>query len=142
MAKVQPTRTWGVILLRLRNDAGLTGSEVVRELDRLGVKLDRRTLYTYEAGRVSSPDAAVVWGLARVYRADAEELLRALVASRNATDPTSKLVHLKRQRASELTPQELQLLGLFRKLPSELRAECEAFVRFQAERPRSNTGRK
>jgi hypothetical protein len=35
------------------------GSEVVGQLGSLGVKLDRRTLYTlYEAGRGSSPDAA------------------------------------------------------------------------------------
>src|SRR6266516_2277097 len=98
MAKVPPTRSWGAILLQLRKDAGLTGSEVVGQLGSLGVKMDRRTLYTYEAGRVSSPDAAVVWGLAKVYGTDVEGLLGSLVASRNGADPSLSKPSLKQPK--------------------------------------------
>ena len=140
MAKLLPTRAWGALLLRLRKDAGLSGTDVVDQLANLGVKLDRRTLYTYEAGRVTAPAAAVVWGLACIYRADVEDLLKALVVTGNATSPNAKLGDVKKSKAFEATSEDFQLMEVIRKLPPTLRNECREFIRFQVERSRTYRG--
>jgi transcriptional regulator with XRE-family HTH domain len=133
VAKVQPNRPWGTLLAKLRKAAQLTGAEVVHRLAILGVRLDRRTLYTYEAGRVMAPDAAVVWGLAQIYRADLDGLLEALVASRNSqTVPAA--IDRPGPKAPRISSEELRLLNLLRKLPPRSRGECEQFIRFHADR--------
>jgi hypothetical protein len=132
MAKVLPNKEWGTLLAKLRQRSELSGAAVVRRLSELGIKLDRRTLYTYEAGRVLAPDAAVVWGLSQIYAAKVEELLVALVASRNGGKlhvPVASL-EVKRGRFS-LSLEEKRFLKLFRQLRVKQRSDCEKFVRFQ-----------
>jgi hypothetical protein len=136
MAKVQPNRQWGALLARLRHEVRLTGSEVVQRLADLGVKLDKRTLYTYENGRVMAPDAAVVWGLAVIYGASLNELVITLIESRNAATGVNIEPRLTQLSRSQFTLDAQELIGLIQQLPKELRAECDQFVRFQTQRAR------
>jgi hypothetical protein len=133
MAKVQPNRAWGALLANLRERAELTGAQVVRRLATLGVRLDRRTLYTLRGGRVVAPDAAVVWGLAQIYEASVNDLLVTLVASRNA-ESVPATIDRHQPKGSGGRTDERELLGLLRQLPARARGECEQFIRFQADR--------
>jgi transcriptional regulator with XRE-family HTH domain len=135
MAKVRPTRDWGAILRQLRQTLGMSGADVVARLKVLGVTLDRRTLYTYEAGRVRSPDAAVVWGLARIYGADLEDLIMSLVSNRNA--PTARAAEVRTSKPRELLRDDSQLIQLFQNLPAETKAEVEEFIQFHISRSRT-----
>ena len=107
---------------------GLSGAEVVARLGTLGVTLDRRTLYTYEAGRVLSPDAGVVWGLAQIYGADLEDLLKSLVSSRNSP---LKIVDIRPGKLSPAETEDRRLLQLMHRLSPEAWRAVEDFVRFQ-----------
>src|SRR5712692_3865499 len=88
MAKVHSLRAWGSHLTRLRQNAALSGAEVSKRLARLGLHIDRRTIYAYEAGRIGAPDAGVLWGLAKVYGVSPEELAMTLVQYRTGQKPT------------------------------------------------------
>src|SRR5437016_4323034 len=82
MAKVHSLRAWGTNLARLRQNASLSGADVVGRLASLGIRVDRRSIYAYEAGRIAAPDAGLVWGLSRIYGVSAEELISGLVLAR------------------------------------------------------------
>src|SRR5437588_12733401 len=82
MAKAQSLRTWGEHLVRLRQNVSLSGADVVVRLASLGIRVDRRSIYAYEAGRIAAPDAGVVWGLAKVYGVGADDLISLLVQAR------------------------------------------------------------
>jgi transcriptional regulator with XRE-family HTH domain len=110
----------------LRQKAGLSGGEVVARLGVLGVTLDRRTLYSYEGGRVMSPDAGVVWGLAQIYGAELEQLSRSLVASRNS-QPVATLA----SKTPDVSIHNARLIQLIERLPREAKKELEEFVRFR-----------
>jgi transcriptional regulator with XRE-family HTH domain len=117
---------WGAKLARLRNASGLSAAGVVRRLLELGVTLDRASIYAYEAGRVAAPDAAVVWGLAKVYGVKLDDLASALVDSRATSIVPA-------HRGQELRPSqaELKVLERLRALPAGARKACLEFIDFQ-----------
>jgi transcriptional regulator with XRE-family HTH domain len=134
MAKVQALRSWGAHLARLREDAGLSGAEVIARLASLGIGLDRRTIYAYEAGRISGPDAGVVWGLAQIYGVDTDDLISALVLARTGTQPEP----LKREpnvgQTVVVTNRERDLVMQLRKMSRNSRQTCQDFIAFESQR--------
>jgi transcriptional regulator with XRE-family HTH domain len=132
MAKAHLPKSWGTTLAKLRQDAQLTGAEVARQLERLGIHLDRASVYAYEAGRVSAPDAGVIWGLARIYGVSVEGLITALVRSR-----TGRAGELPKDDGAhptggfDLSDEERELVQEWRKLTHQGRRACREFVSFQ-----------
>lgn len=65
----------------------MTATQVARILgEKYGIKVDSSTLYNYEGGTVFAPDPGVLWGLAKLYDVDLEEMLTLLVMNRANQD--------------------------------------------------------
>jgi transcriptional regulator with XRE-family HTH domain len=118
---------WGAKLAELRRATGLSAAAVARDLGELGVALDRASIYAYEAGRVAAPDAAVVWGLARIYGVKLEDLVNALVDER----AISRLVSSNRPPKLRPSRAELHVLERLRQLSPTARKACLDFIDFQ-----------
>ena len=71
---------FGNRLFQLRS--GRSREVISRRLKSLGVPLGGSTLGQYEKGGVWAPDAGVLWGLAKIYGVDLEELILLLRANR------------------------------------------------------------
>ena len=141
MAKAYPPKAWGSLLAKLRHDIQLSGAEVVRRLEKLGIETDRASVYAYEAGRVSAPDAGLVWGLAHVYGVGTDELISALVAARSGQSMKPLQSNNRMQAAGfDLAKDEREIIMQFRKLPPRERRLCREFV-FAQRRPLEKTNR-
>jgi transcriptional regulator with XRE-family HTH domain len=87
-------------------------------LDSYALKLDDTSLLQYERGTVAAPDPAILWALSRIYGADFEELISALVMERTgrevavAGDPGGPL---------DIDADERSLIHALRSLPPERR---------------------
>jgi transcriptional regulator with XRE-family HTH domain len=75
-------RPFGNYLSTRRQEKGLTAEGVIRRMKKVGVQLDQSTLYNYEAGTVSAPDAGVLWALSKIYAVSHEEMIALLVSVR------------------------------------------------------------
>ena len=135
MAKVHSLRAWGTHLVRLRQNAGLSGAKVVNGLAALGIQIDRRTVYAYEAGRIAAPDAGVLWGLAQIYRVSADELVAALVSYRTGR-PSTVLEPRSSDEMIRVTSTERDLIQDFRSLSAKDRHACGEFIKFEKWRSR------
>ena len=138
---------WGATLAQLRNSTGLSAAAVVSDLKVFGINLDRASIYAYEAGRVAAPDAAVVWGLARIYGVRLDELISTLVDVRatnrpGALDRTKRLAVLNRSKQLRPSSAELQVIERLRRLNSKARKACLDFIDFQLQRTASKGTRK
>ncbi len=120
-------KSWGVRLAELRRAAGLSAAAVVKHLAGFGIALDRASIYAYENGRVGAPDAAVVWGLARIYNVKLEDLVTALLDARTPIIPQT------RRQASlvQFTSAEMKVLERLRELKPAARKSCIDFIDFQ-----------
>jgi len=134
MVRGQSLHAWGARLAQLRRNAALTGAEVVAKLASLGIRLDRRTIYAYEAGRIAAPDAGAVWGLAKIYGVSVEELSSALVQSRTGQKPVGLQAGASGQDTVRVTIEERDLIQQLRTLPSKSREACRDFVAFETHR--------
>src|SRR5712691_2085907 len=110
MAKVHALRNWGVRLARLRQNAALSGGEVVNRLASFGIQANRRSIYAYEAGRIAAPDAGVVWALAKIYGIELEELISTLVVARTGQRPISPSIETSAQESVRVSAEERELL--------------------------------
>lgn len=128
---------WGAKLAELRKRAGLSAADVVKELRALGVELNSASIYTYEAGRVSSPAAAVIWGLAQVYGVNLEDLVRILVDPR----ATSRLAGPDRSTHLRLSLEERNAVNRLRQLSPAARKAVLEFLDFQLQHMRPKKGR-
>jgi transcriptional regulator with XRE-family HTH domain len=98
----------------------------VSRLEALGIALDRASIYAYESGRVAAPDAAVLWGLARIYKVNLEELISALLDPRmQVTAPLPTVI------SEQASAAEIQLLIKLRRLRPATRKACVDFIDFQ-----------
>ena len=131
MTKGHALRQWGMRLARLRENAGLSGGKVVEKLLELGIKVDRRTIYAYEAGRIAAPDAGVVWGLAGIYNVDTADLIARLVACRTGRLVTTAEKDAPLDEWVKLSIEERKLFTQLRCLPARKRQTCLDFVAFQ-----------
>jgi transcriptional regulator with XRE-family HTH domain len=133
MAKVQSAERWGAALGELRHAARLSAAEVVKRLKTFGIHIDRASIYTYEAGRVSAPDAGVVWGLAQVYGVSVAELIGTLVSIRNGGQSTERARVSPRTTAAKpnLAEDESDLIKVWRRLSPHRRKVCREFILFE-----------
>jgi hypothetical protein len=88
-------------------------------------------LYQYEAGLVRAPDAAVLWGLARIYEVDFEALVCHLIDNRQNTK--IKTADSEAVPASDiaLSAQEQQIVKALRAMPKDIREECIGFIEWR-----------
>jgi len=144
MAKARVAQAWGASLAELRYEARLSATDVVRRLKDFGVQVDRASIYNYEAGKVSAPDAGVVWALAHIYGVSVEELIAGLVADRSGERPNQgrKTAPELQSQPAALSEAEATLIRLWRELPSHKRKACLEFVRFQLQEEPGETQRR
>ena len=134
MAKAPTIRNWGSVLAALRQASGLSAAEVVERLKTLGVEINRASIYTYEAGRVSAPDAGVVWGLSQIYCVPVADLIADLVALRKGEsrpDRPKTSASGKSDANEHLTEAEIEWVQQWRQLTPQARKACREFIRFQ-----------
>ena len=131
------TKPWGARLAELRRGTGLSAAAVVSRLEALGIALDRASIYAYEGGRVAAPDAAVLWGLSRIYNVSLEELVSALLDPRTQVSaPLPTAAH------EQPSPAEIRLLSKLRRLRPAARKACIDFIDFQVLASERRVGRK
>src|SRR5579871_491571 len=130
VAKTEPPRGWGRLLADLRREAGLTGNEVARRLEHLGIVIDRASIYAYENGRISAPDAGVVWGLAHIYGVPVEDLIATLVRSRTNRAAASA-PRLPMTPTLHVSDDERALIRTWRTLSPTAKRACQQFIDFQ-----------
>jgi transcriptional regulator with XRE-family HTH domain len=123
---VRAAKTWGARLSELRQATGLSAAAVVKQLAEFGIVLDRASIYAYENGRVAAPDAAVVWGLARIYNVKLEDLVEALVDAR-----APMTAQPQQSRRTTLSSDERRAVEGLRKLERPARKACLDFLDFQ-----------
>ena len=99
----------------------------------VGIELDRASIYAYEAGRVAAPDAAVLWGLARVYGVNIDDLIGTLVGYRGI----ERLVVPERKQDWKPSSAELKVIARLRKMSPTSRKSCIEFINFQFKRSAS-----
>jgi transcriptional regulator with XRE-family HTH domain len=134
MAKVQALRSWGAHLARLRENAGLSGAAVIARLASIGIRLDRRSIYAYEAGRIAAPDAGVVWGLAQIYGVDTDDLISALILARTGTRAQPPKCDPNLGETIVVSNRERELVMQLRKMPHKSHQACQDFVAFESQR--------
>jgi transcriptional regulator with XRE-family HTH domain len=139
MTKAAPSaKSWGATLAMRRRDAGLSAAAVARRLGQLGITVDRGTIYAYEAGRITAPDAGVVWGLANIYKISVDALIQLLVEARTGVVVRTQLRIDDGRTTVELTREEHDLLRRLRQLPARDRAMCREFIEFNRGRSKKS----
>lgn len=134
MPNANALRGWGAQLAHLRENTALSGGKVVERLTLLGIRVDRRTIYAYEAGRIAAPDAGVIWGLARIYGIDVDDLIASLVSSRTGLPLANARAKGSSKERVTVSMPERDLLLQLRNLPHENRQACFDFVAFETGR--------
>ena|ERR1022692_704480 len=136
MAKGLSARRWGTALAELRHASRLSAAEVVKRLKALGLDLDRASIYMYEAGKVSAPDAGVVWGLAQVYGVSVTVLIADLVTARNGAPFGDRAKVGPRAEGADVAPSEdeTDLLQLWRRLSPQQKKSSREFILFELSR--------
>jgi hypothetical protein len=134
MAKVQSLRGWGTHLARLRQNAALSGADVVGQLASLNIRVDRRSIYAYEAGRIAAPDAGLIWGLSKIYGVSVEELISGLVSARTGQKPAPAHLNTPSHESIRVTAEERELVHQIRSLSPKARRACVDFIAFEAQR--------
>jgi hypothetical protein len=134
MAKVPSLHAWGAHLARLRQNAALSGAEVVVHLAALGVRMDRRSIYAYEGGRIAAPDSGAVWGLSKIYGVNTDDLISLLVQARTGQRLTATHEGTTGQESIRVSPEEREIVHQLRGLSSKARQACRDFIAFEAQR--------
>jgi hypothetical protein len=90
----------------------------------------------YEAGKVSAPDAGVVWGLAQVYGVSVADLIADLVTARNGAPFGDRAKGGQRAAGADvaLSEDETDLLQLWHRLSPQQKKACREFILFELSR--------
>jgi transcriptional regulator with XRE-family HTH domain len=129
---------FGDYLRSLRSRLGLSLGQVLIRLRGIGIDTDRSTLHRYETGERRSPDAVILWGLARVYRRPVAEMVEALAAAtlERSPAPTEQVVN----RLTEEQIREEKVLQYFRAASAGVQREILEWMEFKASRTRGGGG--
>lgn len=104
-------------LRELRIKSGYTQNQIAKILN-----IDRSTYSYYEIGK-TTPDVSVLMTLAKVFNISISELLADESATHSVADSKAKRAYLSGKKNSshiyELSPQEKELVGLFRTCTDE-----------------------
>jgi transcriptional regulator with XRE-family HTH domain len=130
------SRRWGAALAELRHASRLSAAEVIKRLKALGLELDRASIYMYEAGKVSAPDAGVVWGLAQVYGVSVTDLIADLVTARNGAPFGDRAKVGQRAAGADvaLSEDETDLFQLWHRLSPQQKKASREFILFELSR--------